>query len=181
MKALKIDTQNMAVAELDLVIEANTIYSFFNSILIDELTPLNGHVIYTDANALSEKKRAYFIGEQLILGNALLLGREGFNDSDAIIKKSELESLVISEVNEFYRSVLELLSLTDIDLYRTFELIKDSESLSLNTEWVLYTFNIADIRTQEYFITELRKWLKCDKPVVAYMQKMATLAVNVGK
>jgi len=181
MKALKIDSKNMAVAELEIVIEANTIYSFFNSILIDELAPLNGHVIYTDANALSEKKRAYFIGEQLILGDALLLAREGFNDSDAIITKSELESLVVTEVNGFYKNVLELLSSTDVNLYRTFQLTKDLESLDLNTEWVLYTFNIADMRTQEYFIIELRKWLKCDKPALEYMQKMANLALNAVK
>jgi hypothetical protein len=180
MKALSIDNQTQEVQELDIEMAANTVYTFFNSILIDELESLKEHVIYCDANALSENKRPYFIGEQLILGNALILGKDELTDADAKITQTELVSLVNSEVNEFYKSALELLSQTELNLYRTFVVEKDGEKLALNTEWVLYTFNIADERTKEYFINELKKVLEADESVEDYVQKMAQLAMNAA-
>jgi len=180
MKALSIDSQTQEVKELDLNMAANTLYTFFSSILIDELSSIKEHVIYSDANALSEKKKAYFLGEQLIIGDALIFGREDFNDADAKITQEELSSLINTNVNEFYTEVLELLSATDINLYRAFEVEKSGEKLSLNTEWVLYTFNIADDRTKEYFINELKKSLAAGENPEKYMQKMAQLAMNAA-
>jgi hypothetical protein len=180
MKALSIDNQTQEVKELDLNMAANTLYTFFSSILIDELPSIKEHVIYSDANALSEKKKAYFIGEQLVIGDALIFGREDFNDTDAKITQEELASLINTDVNEFYTEVLELLSDTDINLYRAFEVEKNGENISLNTEWVLYTFNIADDRTKEYFINELKKSLATGEKPEKYMQKMAQLAMNVA-
>ena len=180
MQALSINPLTQEIEELDIEMKANTLYTFFSSILIDELESMNEHVIYADANALSEKKPAYFLGEQLIIGDALILGRFDFDDTDVKIKKEELASLLKFEVNDFYKTVLELLSSTDINLYRTFTVQKDGEKIALNTEWVLYTFNIADDRTQEYFINELQKVLDSGESVDAYMQKMAQLAMNAA-
>ena len=152
MKALTIDNQTQEVKEIELNMAANTLYTFFSSILIDELYTIKEHVIYSDANALSEKKNAYFIGEQLVIGDALVFAREDFNDTDVKIKQEELSSLINTEVNSFYTEVLELLSSTDINLYKTFEVEKSGQKIALSSEWVLYTFNIADERTKEYFI-----------------------------
>lgn len=180
MKALSIDNNTQAVKELDIQMAANTVYTFFSSILIDELESLKEHVIYADANALSERKKPYFVGEQLILGDALILGREDFNDTDARITADELKSLIITEVNDFYKEVLALISKTDVNLYRTFSVEKNGEKILLNIEWVLYTFNIADERTKEYFINELKKVLETKSDVSEYMQKMAQLAMNAA-
>ena len=180
MKALSIDAQTQEVQEQELNMIANTLYTYFSSILIDELGSIKEHVIYSDANALSEKKPAYFIGEQLIVGDALVFGREDFNDADAKITKEELASLINPKLNVFYTEVLELLSATDLNLYRTFEVEKNGERIALNSEWVLYTFNIADERTKEYFINELKKALDAGENAEAYMQKMAQLAMNAA-
>jgi len=180
MKTLEIYPDTKEIKSSDIQMQANSVYTFFSSILIDELITLNKHIIYTDANALSEKKRAYFLGEQLLIGDALILGREDFNDTDVSIKEDELLSLINYEVPKFYQDVLELLSSTDINLYRTFEVEKNSEKIALNTEWVLYTFNIADDRTKEYFLTELKKSIVSNANVEKYIQKMAQLAMNVA-
>jgi len=170
MKALSIDAATCKVKEVELSLTANTVYSFFSSILIDELTTLKEHVIYTDANALSERKRAYFLGEQLVIGDALVFGMSGMSEVDVKITQEELTSLIKTEVNDFYRTVLDILADTDINLYRTFEVEKNGERIALNTEWVLYTFNIADERTKEYFINELKKELALEGNVGKYMQ-----------
>ena len=180
MKALSIYPSSREVREIDIEMQANTVYSFFNSILIDEITTLNQHMIYSDANALSENKNAFFLGEQLIIGNALVVGQDGLNEKDVSISKKELESLAIHEINEFYKEVLSLLCATDINLYRTFEVESSSERMALNTEWVIYTFNIADERTKDYFLTELKKVLNAQESVEEYMKKMAQLAINAG-
>ena len=180
MKALAVNPLTQSVEELDIEMKANTVYTFFSSILIDEIEAINEHVIYSDANALSEKKKAYFIGEQLVLGNALILGRFDFDDIDVKISKEELTALISYEINDFYTRVLALLSSTDINLYRTFEVEKNGEQIALNTAWVLYTFNIADEKTKEYFVRELQKVLDAGKSVEEYMQKMAQLAMNAA-
>jgi hypothetical protein len=181
MKALSIDAATGAVKEIEITMEANTVYSFFNSILIDELNTLNAHQIHTDANALSNKKNAYFVGEQLLIGDALIVGKEEFEDKDATISAEELRSLVNTQVPQFYIDVLDLLSQTDINLYRTFTLEKGEESMTLNTEWVLYAFNMADEKTQEYFLEHLKKVLDANENVEEYMHKMAGLAINASQ
>jgi len=180
MKALEIYPNTKEIKNSDIQMKANTVYTFFSSILIDEITTLNKHIIYTDANALSEKKIPYFLGEQLLIGDALILGREDFNDTDVSIEQDEFSSLINYEVSTFYKDVLELLSSTDINLYRTFEVKKNSETITLNTEWVLYTFNIADDRTKEYFISELRTNIDSNANIEKFIQKMAQLAMNAA-
>jgi len=180
MKALTIRPQQEAVEEIEIEMKANSVYTFFSSILIDELETLQKHVIYTDANALSEGKKAYFIGEQLVIGDALIVGRYDFDDVDVLITKEELVSLISYNLSDFYKQALELLSTTDINLYRTFEVEKNNEKIALNCEWVLYTFNIADERTKAYFLQELQKVLQQNESVENYMAKMAQLAMNAS-
>ena len=181
MKAFSIHHETKEIEELDITMAANSVYTFFSSILIDELPTLNKHVIYTDANALSEGKTPYFLGEQLLLGDALILGREDFNDVDALISQEDLGALLNVHVNDFYTEVLALISSSDINLYRTFTVEKNGEKIALNVEWVLYTFNIADERTKEYFINELKKVITAQEGIEAYMQKMAQLAMNAAR
>jgi hypothetical protein len=180
MRALTIDATTGEAKELDIVMEANTVYSFFNSILIDELNTLKSHQITTDANALSEKKKAYFLGEQLLVGDALITGKEEFEDLDATISLEDLSSLINTDVPEFYTKTLDLLAQTDVNLYRTFVLAKGEEEMALNVEWVLYAFNMADEKTQEYFLEHLVKVLNDGTSVEEYLQKMASLALHAA-
>jgi len=181
MKAYSIDPQTQKIEELDLILEANTIYSFFNSILIDESQIITNHVVYTDANSLSSKQKPFFIGEQVLLGKALVLGKDEFEDVEAKIPLKDLETIINYDVTQFYKEVLDILSVTDVNLYRTFNAKKDNENLKLNIEWVIYTFNIADDRTKEYFLTELKKVVNSTEETEAFMQKMAQLALNAAQ
>jgi hypothetical protein len=180
MLALSINPVSQEIKELDIEMKANSVYTFFNSILIDEIQTLSNHLIYTDANALSESKPACFLGEQLLLGNALVIGQNGLEEADAYIPHVELQDLLNYDVPKFYQDALALLSKSDINLYRNFEVVQGSEKLSLNLEWVLYTFNIADDRTKEYFLAELTKVLETKASVEEYIKKMAQLAINAG-
>ena len=181
LKALTVNPATKQIEEIDIEMKANTVYSFFNSILIDELSSLNQHTIYCDANALSQQKKAYFLGEQLIVGEALIVGLMGMEESDANIPQEELQKLINHDVNDFYQDVLTLLAQSDVNLYRTFEVQQDGESLHLNAEWVLYTFDMADDRTKEYFITELTKSLDAKEDTLEYLKKMAQLAINAAQ
>jgi hypothetical protein len=181
LKALSINPETEQIEAIDIEMKANTIYSFFNSILIDELTSLNQHTVYSDANALSQQKKAYFLGEQLIIGEALVVGLMGMEECDVNIPKDELHKLISHEINNFYSDVLVLLAQSDINLYRTFEIDNNGETLPLNAEWVLYTFNMADDRTKEYFITELQKSIDAKEETFAYLMKMAQLAINAAQ
>jgi hypothetical protein len=180
MQSYAINSENQKVESKELQMQANTVYSFFNSILIDELLTLKDHIIYADENALSEGKKPYFIGEQLILGDALILGRNGMEDVDVSISEEELSSLVNFDIPQFYKDTLTLLVNTEINLYKTFTLQKDEESVTLNPEWILYAFNMADERTKEYFLEHLQKTINTKEDINQYLQKMAGLALNAG-
>ena len=180
MQAITIKPDIKESKIVDIEMKANSVYSFFNSILIDEITTLNNHLIYTDANALSEKKQAYFLADQLLIGDALIIGKNGFEESDCTIPLQELDNIINYHVEKFYLDALELLAQSDINLYRTFNVTSGSESISLSCEWVLYTFNIADDRTKEYFLQELQKVIESATNVETYIQKMAQLAMNAA-
>ena len=180
MQLYHIDPIKQIVEPIELKIEANTFYTYFGSLLIDELPTLANHTIYTDANALSEKKRPFFIGEQIVLGDALILGRNGFEECDATISIDELKMLVHYDVPQFYLDVFELLSQTDVNLYRAFYVDHNGESMELNIAWVLYFFNIADERTRQYFVNELKKVIEKGDDVVAFMKKMAAAALRAA-
>jgi len=181
LKALTIIPETGEVGEIDIEMKANTVYTFFNSILIDEHQTLNRHLIYSDANALSSRKKPFFLGEQLILGNALVVGQNGMEETDASIPAKELEALLDYKINGFYTETLALLSHSDINLYRLFELQKNGEPIALNIEWVLYTFNMADERTKAYFLDELKKAVDRGVDTLEHLKKMGQLALNAAQ
>jgi hypothetical protein len=116
-----------------------------------------------------------------VLGDALIVGvDEMMGERDVTIPKEDLASIINYEVSSFYKEVLALLSTTDLNLYRTFEVIKENENITLNTEWVLYTFDIADEATRNYFKTQLKQTIENKEDVGSYMQKMAQLAMNAA-
>ena len=179
MQSISIIINDKAILNRDIEMQPNTVYSFFNSILIDELTSLNEHIIYADANALEENKTPFFIGEQLLMGDVLITGKSLKGDVDSTITPSELEELVSYEVSSFYQQTLSLLSQTDVNLYKIFQVVKNDETLNVNIEWVLYTFNIADERTQEYFLNEVGDSLIAEN-TQKILEKMAQLAMNAS-
>jgi len=176
MKAYSINPQTKQVEKLDITMQANTVYTFFSSILIDELTSLNGHIIYSDSNAVSEYKTPFFMGEQLIVGEALIVGKNGMEEVDAFISADDLEKLINYEVPSFYIDAFELFKDTDINLYKLFQLDND-EKTELNIEWVLHVFNISDDATKGYFLNELKK----SEDIQKTLQMMALLAFNASQ
>ncbi len=180
MRFLHIDPLKHSIEEIELKVEANTFYTYFGSILIDELPTLGGHTIYTDGNALSEGKPAYFIGEQIVFGDALILGRNGFEEIDATIAPDDLAKMVRYDVPKFYQDALDILGKTDANLYRAFYVEHNGENMELNISWVLYFFNIADDRTKEYFLTHLAETIEKEEDVTAFMQKMAKAALRAA-
>ncbi len=180
MQAYSINPQTQELMEIDIEIQANTAYSFFNSILIEETEHINEHVIYSDSNALGEKKIPFLVGGQLILGNALIVGRMDFEDKEVSIPLDELELLITYELSPFYIEVLELIASSDLNLYRTMEVQSENEKVSLNIEWVLSTFDMADEKTKAYFIKELTNTITAKASLEEYMNKMAGLALNAA-
>jgi len=180
MKLLHIDPGSCTIEEIELKVEANTFYTFFRSLLIDELPTLANHTIYTDANALSQNKLPYFIGEQIVVGEALILGRDGFKECDVRITSKQLEPLVNYDVSAFYKEALMLLGQTDANLYRAFEVVHEGKSIDLNIAWVLYFFNIADSRTKEYFLDALQKTIRNGEAIETFMEKMAKAALKAA-
>jgi len=177
MKAISITTLSKDIKEIDIDMQPNTVYTFFSSILIDEVPTLKNHMIYADGNAISENKIPFFIGEQLVVGDILITGKTTLEDIDSTIPLKELESLISYDLNQFYRDAFVSLSQTDINLYRAFEVMQEEEKIQLNNEWVLYTFNMADDRTKEYFLTELKKSLDSNN-TEEFLKKMAGLAIK---
>ena len=180
MRAITIDVNKQNLSEIDIEMQANTVYTFFNSILIDELGTLNQHMIYSDANALSLKKTPYFIGGQLVMGDVLITGQNEFEDTQVTIPTKDLELLLNYDVSPFYLEVLDLLASSEMNLYRTFELIHKDENIQLNLEWLLHIFNIADDKTKDYFIDELKKVIDSKESVEEYIYKMSALAINAS-
>ncbi len=180
MRFLHVDPIKKEIKDLELKLEANTFYTFFGSLLIDELPIVAGHTVYTDANALSQRKTPYFINEQLVLGEALVLGRNGFEEIDATLSVEDLQKLISYDVSDFYKEALELLAKSDANLYRAFLVEHNNEKMELNIAWVLYFFNIADERTRRYFLEELKKSIQNGKAVEEYMQKMAKAALQAA-
>ena len=180
MKAFSIDPTTQTIHTHDFDGQVNSIYTFFNSILVDNSNPLNEHIVYTDANALISNATPYFIGEQLFLGKALILGQNGHEEVDAKISVEELSALINYEVNKFYKEALKALSEQNINLYKLLALDNQGSPLHVSYEWVVYTFNIADLKTQEYFLSNLEKTLQNQESVETFFQKMGQLALNAA-
>ncbi len=171
-------TQEIEVHDFDG--QVNSIYTFFNSILVDNSQALNEHVIYTDANALISTHIPYFIGEQLFLGRSLIVGQNGFEECDAKISREQLSSLINYDVNMFYKKALNALAAEELNLYATFEISDNTQPLHVSYEWVIYTFNMADEKTQNYFLNALDTTIIKKESVKDIFQKMAQLAINAG-
>ena len=178
MRALSVNSQTKELKEIEIEMQANTVYTFFNSISIDDFAILDKHVIYADSNALEQKKTPYFIADQLVLGDALIVGQENFIDGAATIPEADLQTLINYDVSAFYIEVLHLLATSEINLYSTFEIVHKNENIQLNTEWLLHTFNMADDKTKEYFTGELKKVTDDKKKVEEFIYKMSGLALN---
>lgn len=181
MRALAVNGETKEIQEIDIQMQANTVYTFFNSIAIDEFGILNKHIIYSNADALSKNETPFFIADQLIIGSALIVGQDELVDTQATIPSNDLETLINYDVSEFYKDALALLSSSDISIYSAFELVHNDENIQLNTEWVLYTFNIADERTKEYFIDELKKVSNDKVKTEEFIYKMAGLALKAAQ
>ncbi len=181
MKAYSINPNVKEVKAIEIDMQPNTVYSFFNSILVDDISTLPSHTIYTDANALSNDATPFYIGNQLLVGDALIIGKEGIAEVDATIPLENLTEIVNYEVSDFYIQTLKLLGTSDINLYKLFEIKKeDGELIQLNTEWVLYVFSISDLRTQEFFIHKLQTAVDEKEDMLQHIQKMAILALQAG-
>jgi len=84
---IKPHTKEILTTEFDGQI--TSIYTYFEI--------LQDHIIYT--NAQHTNKNMFFIGEQLFIGDALILGLKGFEETDITIKQDELQSLISYDVN----------------------------------------------------------------------------------
>lgn len=185
MKAYSIDPKSKKVKEIDIDMQPNTVYTFFSSILIDELNTLENHTVHSDGEAISKEAIPFFIGDQLVVGEALIIGKNGIEEIDASIPKDDLALIINYDVSDFYVDALKMLKSTDINLYRVFEIKKEEELIQLNTEWVLYVFNMADDKTKEYFLSELKKAVASQandakSDILEHIQKMAILALQAG-
>lgn len=178
MKAFSVDVEKQELKEIDIEIQANTVYSFFNSIAIDDFHVINKHIIYSDANALENNKKPYFIAKQLIIGDALILGQTNMADGKATIPKDDLELLIDYNISEFYLKTLKLIAPAQINIYSTFEINHKGENIQLNTEWLLHAFNMADDKTKDYFLSELKKVSDSKEGVEQHIYKMTALALN---
>ncbi len=181
MKTYLINPSTKNISEQDFDGQVNTLYTLFDSLLLEHFYTLNGHIIYTDTNAYERGETPFFLGEQLFFGRAMIIGLEGFGEVDAKIKKEEVKSLISYKLNAFYTSALNILIAQKINFYELFEGHKDEEELQINCEWVLYTFNMADEATQEYFLNELFKLEQTPETILKYMKKMAELALSAGQ
>ena len=181
MKAYSINPKTKELKEIEIDMQPNTVYSFFNSILIDDISTLPSHIIYTDANALSNEATPFYIGNQLLVGDALIVGKEGIAELDVSIPLDELDEIVSYEVSDFYKESLKLMGTSDINLYKLFEIKKeDGELIQLNAEWVLYVFSIADSKTQGFFTHKLKQAVQEKEDMLQHIQKMAILALQAG-
>jgi hypothetical protein len=180
MKIYSINPDAQAIEFQEFDGQVSSIYTFFNSILVDNSHALNEHIIYTDGNAQIDTHIPYFIGEQLFMGKALVIGLNGYEETDTKIGKEELDSLISYDVNMFYKKALNALAKENINLYTIFEVNDGGTPLHVSYEWVIFTFNMADERTQEYFLNALDMTIIEESSVAQTFQKMAQLAVNAG-
>ena len=180
MKTFIINPQTQEILTHDFDGQVNSIYTLFNSILVDNSQALNEHIIYTDSNALISTHIPYFIGEQLFLGNSLIIGQNGYEEVDVKIDLAQLQALINYDVNMFYKKALNALATENINLYTIFEVSDNGAPLHVSYEGVIYTFNMADEKTQSYFLNALDTTIAEEKSVQDHFQKMAQLAVNAG-
>jgi hypothetical protein len=170
------DTKTITTHEFDG--QLNSIYTLFNSILIDTSHELHQHVIYTDEYAIDQNKTPFFIAEKLFLGRALICGINGLEEEDVKISVDELHTLISYDINDFYTQCLQVLTQAKMNFNTHFTLTYENEKTDLSYEWVIYTFNMADERTQTYFLEKLNETLAQNGDIDAYFQNMAQRAIE---
>jgi hypothetical protein len=178
MKTYIIDPDTKAITTHEFDGQLNSIYTLFNSILIDTSHELHQHVIYSDEYAIDHKRTPFFIADKLFLGRALVCGINGLEEEDVKISIGELEALIRYEINDFYTQCLAVLQQAKMNFNTHFTITHNNESADLSYEWVIYTFNMADERTQSYFLDKLHETLDQNGDIDAYFQNMAQRAVE---
>ncbi len=174
------DTRTVTIHEYDA--QVNSIYTLFSSILIDSSDSLKQHIIHTDGYATDNSETPFFIGEKLFLGRALVCGLNGHEEVDTTITQEELSQLINYEVNDFYLRSVSALSQAKISINQNFKVSLDDEEdkVQLNYEWVIFTFNMADLRTQSYFLDKLDDVIAKNEDIGSYFQEMARLALQAS-
>jgi len=160
--------------------QVNSIYTLFSSILIDSSDSLKQHIIHTDGYATDNSETPFFIGEKLFLGRALVCGINGHEEVSTTITQDELSQLINYEVNDFYLHCLSALSQAKISINQNFKISHNDEKVQLTYEWVIFTFNMADLRTQSYFLDKLNDVIAKRDDIGSYFQEMAKLALNAN-
>jgi hypothetical protein len=181
MKTYIIDPKTKSITPQDFDGQLNSIYTLFNSILIDSSQALNRHIIYSDEYATDNGCVPYFIGDKLFLGKALVCSENVDDGEDVSITAKELEQIINYDVNEFYLECLSYLSKEKISINKIFHIQDKDEKIKLSFEWVIYTFNMADKRTKENFLTNLKKTFQEKKSISEYFENMAQRAFDATK
>lgn len=177
MKAFLIDPQTRSVTQQVYDGQPNSLYTLFNSLLVDQNDILHGHMVYSATEAYEKKEPGYFLGEKLMFGKALVTGYAGFEDLDADISAEELTQLITFELPEFYTKALALLP-AEFSFDEHYELQLDAQTESVRPEWVLYVFNMADSDTKNYFLTHLESAVVQGDDLHGYLKKMGMLAIK---
>ncbi len=172
------DTKTLTAHEYDG--QVNSIYTLFSSILIDSSDSLNHHIIHTDGYATDNNETPFFIGEKLFLGRALVCGINGQEEVSVTITQEELSQLINYEINDFYLHCLSALAQAKISINQNFKISHNNEKIHLNYEWVIFTFNIADLQTQNYFLDKLDNVLAKEDGIKNHFQEMAKLAIQAN-
>lgn len=178
MKSYIIDPDTKAITNHEFDGQLNSIYTLFNSILIDTSHELHQHVIYSDEYAIDHNKTPFFIADKLFLGRVLICGINNLQEEDVTITVEELGALIRYEISDFYTQCLALLRQAKMNFNTHFTITHDNESTDLSYEWVIYTFNIADERTQRYFLDKLQETLDQNGDIHSYFQNMAQRAIK---
>lgn len=177
MKAYVIDPETRSVSEQEYDGQSNSLYTLFGSLLVDSHDILHEHRVYNSADAYEKSEPGFFLGEKLLFGKALVTGSDGLEDTNATIRSDVLEQISIFDLPDFYKNVLSLLP-TEFSFDETYEIEQGDFDEPVSAEWVLYVYNMADQKTQIYFITELENAIAKGETVHGYLKKMGEMAIK---
>ncbi len=177
MKTFLIDPDTRTIIQEDFDGQPNSLYSLFNSLLVDSHAILNDHMVYSGNEAFEREEVPFFLGEKLLFGKALVTGYEGLEDLDATITSNDLKALLQFEIPEFYEKTLALLP-KNFSFEEHFDLQIEDTSETVTPEWVLYVFNMADTDTKAYFLDHLKETVEQGKHVADYLKKMGEQAIK---
>jgi len=177
MKAYLIDPNTRSVVEAEFDGQPNSLFTLFNSLLVDSDAVLHGHNVYRTSEAFERGERGFFLGEKLIFGKALVTGSDGLADTDAAVTAEELLQLSLFDIPDFYLKTLALLP-PDFSFEEHYQLHIGEIGESVTPEWVFYVYNMADSATKTYFLNRLEESVTQGADIRNYLKKMAELAVK---